>query len=119
MALVLLSGCSGSPPPNVISQAVDWQLRQTIGGGGSNPLFQSYKITNKYVEHSRGEDTFVYDYEAKCVTTGVETTISESGGQRSRWYSDPRASNGTLRSFDGSVSLVKKGNTWYFRNTQR
>lgn len=119
MALVLLSGCSGSPPPDVISQAVDWQLRQTIGGGGSNPLFQSYQITNKYVEDSTVGNTFVYDYEAKCIITGVQTILSESGGQRSRWYSDPSLFNGTLKSFDGSVGLIKKGNAWYFRNTER
>lgn len=81
------------PPKNEISQAINWDLSDRIRGGGQ--LFQSYQISNKYKRMIDGEKFYIYDYSAVCpLTEGLKT-------------------------FTGSVALVKRGKIWYWQRNVR
>lgn len=121
---LLFIGCSvaSSPQKAEIDQAVDWVLGQLIRREDkSTPLSDSYRVTNQYQEQRGNETAFVYDFDAECRVVLNPSSFDNYGRTYpAQWVqpTDPR-SPAQHRSFQGSVTLVKKGQKWYFRKTQR
>jgi hypothetical protein len=115
LAVSLAAGCSrlAEPAQADIDQAVDWKLDQIIRrNDSSRRLYDSYKITNHYVE-KRGDDRrFVYDFEAKARVTQWNYT---DGGS---FYKED-LQQGIVTTFNESVTLTKKGEKWYCGSTTR
>lgn len=109
-----LSNDSRHPDQSEVAKAVNWSLGQKIKQTQPNEnLYESYQIVNRYQEG----DGFVYDYTAKCMA--VEAVAIEGTGGRpflSQYFGNVERKTFSLT---GSVTLVKKGDRWYYSNTIR
>jgi hypothetical protein len=124
LSAFLLIGCSiaSSPPKAEVDKAVDWALGKVIRREDkSKPLFDSYRLMNQYREQRGDETTFVYDFEAECRVVLNPSSFDNYGRTYpAQWVqpTDPRSPEKS-QSFKGSVTLVKKGDQWYARQTLR
>lgn len=124
MVLVLLSGCGGAPPPKEnIDYGVNWALSYRIQWSDkSRNLFDSYKITNQYVEKKDSEKHYVYDFEAQVP---IEDMSPPGQSFPNRWFQINTLDNPTpddrkkIVTLSGSFTLSKKGNDWYCSETVR
>jgi hypothetical protein len=123
LVTVLLSGCGAQPPKANIDYGVNWAISSQLEWADkTRDLFDSYKITNRYVEKSGEGKNYVYDYEAQCP---VED-FSPPGQSFPRfWHQINTVDNPTpddrrkTVTITGSFTLTKKGNEWYCSATIR
>ena len=116
-----MQGCGDAPPPKTnIDYGVNWALSYRIQwkDKGRN-LFDTYKITNQYVEKKDSEKHYVYDFEAQCSIALGPFTMD--GGRV--WMQKSTGGTGELDNqnvtLTGSFTLTKKGNEWYCSETIR
>ena len=120
-----------APPKTEIDRAVNWSLANhlTVYNGvrtySRTNYFESYTISNTYTETKDGWTSFIYDYVAQVPVeaAGREGNTPFWGPDKYGKYpfaSDEASSTDIkLITFNFSVTLTKKGNTWYCSNTER
>lgn len=127
-----VTGCSPTPPPkNQIDAAVTWSLSvhrvDKYEPNRRTNYFESYTIANKYIEKKDGKVSFVYDYAAQ-----VPAAAGLWDGDRSKpiaWETpngrynlagdETPTSDIRLFKVEGSVTLTRKGEAWYYFDTKR
>lgn len=91
----LLAGCS-SPPDAVIEEAI---INKHGGLKMKIYTLENYEITNSYTQEINGETYYVYDYAGNVKAYSDEVRMSGF------------KVNDTI---SGTVSIVKRGDNWYF-----
>lgn len=98
---LLLTGCFGGPSDDIVKQAIEKHEPMI-----KKDIFYNlvdYKVTNQYSREINGETVHTVDY------TG---NITASANIRRQF---PRAPD-LERTIKGTVSMVKRGDVWYFVN---
>ena len=105
-----------SPQQTDVDYGVNWSLSHSIQRTETKSnLFNSYRINNQYNEKVGSEKHFVYDFEAQCPVVFVN--LADDGHPIYRQANG--ASSSMVETISGSVTLVRKGQTWYCSNTVR
>lgn len=92
----ILTGCSSGAPDEAIKQAIienQWKLKSKVY------IMDDYEITNSYTKELGDETYYIYEYDAHvraCPGCTISAMVKETA---------------TLQ---GSVSLVQRGDNWYF-----
>jgi len=116
--IAMFAGCSDTAPQkDVIDKAINWKLSQSIiknpdGTDNTRNFFESYRIVNHYVEG----DSQVYDFTAQCRARKGGLVIDGSPHGTAMLVQDGKTEPIAV---DGSVTVVKKGTSWYFQDTIR
>lgn len=119
LTAMFLVGCGDeSPPKTNVDYGVNWALSSQIQWKDKQrDLFDSYKITNHYVERKEDENHYVYDFEAQC--TIEQGPFTMDGGRVIMQNGTSGERNGQAATLTGSFTLTKKGNEWYCSQTVR
>ncbi len=122
--LVGITGCSvsSSPPTEEIDKGVNWALSARIDWNyRDRSLFDSYKVTNHYIEKRPDGEAHIYDFEADCLVRQI-LHVGQSGSTPAWSQAQPNGdkfTSGKIEKFKGTFTLIKKGNSWYRQDTIR
>ena len=103
----LISGCTPSPPNDIIKEAAVWVIPYCMGGfsnpsrladvyaqsyADGNLQIEEFKVKNKYEQTINGEKYTVYDFDIRYIMRATTGSVS------------------------GSVAMIKRGNSWKWRH---
>jgi hypothetical protein len=122
---------SPAPPKSEVDEAVNWSLSvhrvDKYEPNSRKNWFESYTIANTYTETRDGHIEFVYDYKAQVPAAAG---LWEGDGSKPIAWQTPKGRYNLARddtpsgdikiiTIEGSVTLMKKGEAWYCKDTKR
>jgi hypothetical protein len=124
LLVAFLIGCSGSfsgPSASTVKEAVEWELGTFIRRvQNEDKICDSYSVTNQYSENVDGATHWVFDFKAECTLQyQMGYFTSDRGDVAGYWRTPLQGTKGEHKTVSGSVTIVKRGNSWYFKETRR